>query len=62
MEKNDKFRHRSGSEVPWSWSKDHHGPHIILSNGNKTAHGCHYDWEKIVGNVIWRSGIHKFEI
>ncbi|CDW80411.1 btb poz domain-containing protein 2 [Stylonychia lemnae] len=61
-DKSDKFRHRYGSEVPWSWSKEHHGPHILLSNNFKTAHGCHYDWEKIVGNVVWRSGIHKFEI
>lgn len=61
-DKSDKFRHRNGSEVPWSWSKENHGPHIILSNNFKTAHGCHYDWEKIQGNVIWRQGTHKFEI
>lgn len=61
-DKNDKYRHRNGSEVPWCWAKELHGPHVILSNNFKTAHGCHYDWEKIVGNVTWRSGIHKFEI
>lgn len=61
-DKNDKYRHRNGSEVPWCWAKDLHGPHVILSNNFKTAHGCHYDWEKIVGNVTWRSGIHKFDI
>jgi hypothetical protein len=61
-DRSDKYRHRNGSEVPWCWAKEYHGPHIILSNNFKTAHGCHYDWEKIVGNVTWRSGTHKFEI
>lgn len=61
-EKSDKFKHRNGSEVPWAWSKDLKGHHIILSNNHKTAAGCHFDWEKIVGNVIWRSGTHAFEI
>lgn len=56
------FKHRNGSEVPWVWSKDLHGPHIVLSNNYKTANGCHYDWEKILGNVTWRSGIHKYEV
>lgn len=27
-----------------------------------TVHGCHYDWEKILGNVTWRAGLHKYEI
>lgn len=57
-----KFRHRNGSEVPWTWSQELHGPHIILSNNFRTAHGCYYDWEKIIGNVTWRSGTHKYEI
>ena len=58
----DIYRHRNGSEVPWIWSKEQHGPHIVLSNNFRTAHGCHYDWEKILGNVTWRSGLHHYEI
>lgn len=61
-ERNIRYKHRNGSEVPWVWSKDHHGPHIVLSNNFKTANGCHYDWEKIIGNVTWRSGIHRYEV
>jgi len=57
-----KFRHRNGSELPWTWSQELHGPHIILSNNSRTVHGCHYDWEKIIGNVTWRAGLHKYEI
>ena len=61
-EPSDKFRHRCGSEMPWCWSKEHHGQHILLSNNFKTAHGCHYDWEKILGNVVWRAGTHRYEV
>ena len=61
-ESGDRFRHRIGSEMPWTWAKEYHSQHIILSNNYKTAHGCHYDWKKIIGNVTWRSGNHKFEI
>ena len=63
--KNDesaKFRHRNGSEQPWTWSTELHGPRIILSNSNRTASGCFYDWEKIIGNVTWRQGKHRFEV
>jgi hypothetical protein len=28
-----KFRHRNGSELPWFWTNDLAGPHIILSEG-----------------------------
>mmetsp|Transcript_40442 Transcript_40442/g.61691 ORF Transcript_40442/g.61691 Transcript_40442/m.61691 type:complete len:207 (+) Transcript_40442:789-1409(+) len=60
MDKSFKFRHRSGTEVPWDWSTDLSGPHIILSN--KSAQGCHYDWEKVVSSTTWRSGTHKYEV
>lgn len=57
-----KFRHRNGSEQPWTWSTELHGPRIILSNSNRTASGCFYDWEKIIGNVTWRQGKHRYEV
>ena len=55
-----RFRHRNGCEIPFKFSKELHGPHILLSNNFKTAHGCHYDWEKVMGDVLWRSGIHNY--
>jgi len=61
-EKKSKFKHRNGSEIPWTWSHDLHGPHMIFSNDYRTAYGCHYDWEKIVGNITWRSGTHFYDI
>ena len=61
-DKSYRYRHRNGSEAPWFWSKENHGPHVLLSNNYKTAHGCHYDWEKCLGNVVWRSGTHSFEV
>ena len=48
--------------MPWSFSKEHHGPHILLSDNYRVAHGCHFDWEKVIGNVIWRTGVHKFDV
>lgn len=32
-----KFKHRHGSELPWVWSQELHGKHIILSNNQLTA-------------------------
>jgi hypothetical protein len=48
--------------VPWVWHSDLHGSHILLSNDNRTVHGGHFDWEKILGGVTWRSGTHKYEV
>ena len=59
---NSNFRHRAGSEVPWVFSKEHHGPHILLQHNYKTAHGCHYDWEKVIGDIFWRSGVHSYAV
>jgi hypothetical protein len=35
---------------------------MIFSNDYRTAYGCHYDWEKIVGNITWRSGTHFYDV
>ncbi len=48
--------------MPWVFSKEHHGPHILLQHNFKTAHGCHYDWEKVIGDVFWRSGVHSYAV
>ena len=56
------FKQRHGPNIEWIWSKEQHGSHISLSNGSKTAQGCHVDWEEVIGNVVWRSGIHRYEI
>ena len=47
--------------VPWFWSLENRGSHISLSNNRATAVGNHYNWEKVLGNVVWTSGKHRME-
>jgi hypothetical protein len=34
----------------------------MLQNNFKSALGCHLDWEKVIGDVIWRSGVHSYRV